>query len=177
MNNENNQGVANNSTPSQVNNTGVNPTPNPTPSQVNNTGVNPAPNPTPSQVNNVIKKGKKKKIIVILIFLILLALGAFFGYPYVRDNIINSPQNVFNRSIDNVFKTMSNNVGKYGDIKGIYELNMKLETNESEFKSYSDYTYSLRYGVDSNNKLSEAKLMLKDKNNKEYSFAAYLKII
>ena len=122
--------------------------------------------------------GKKKKVnifIGILIAIVIILVGIFIVYPYVRDNLLVSPEKVFKKSIDNVNLTLEKQLDEYDFGDALYDLNLKVDSDQDDLKEYNNYTYGIKVGKDSENKLFESKMYMLDKNNNEYSYSTYIK--
>lgn len=123
------------------------------------------------------EKPKKKinwKLIIPISLVILIILFIFVIFPFIRDNMINNPEHVFNSAIDSTFETVNSYI--YIDNQNsVNEINGTIDTNIDELKDYSNYKYNFRFGSDSQRNLSEYKFTMTDKNNKKYSFGKYVK--
>lgn len=123
---------------------------------------------------------KKKTGVFVAIFLVMLValglLGYFVVYPYVLKTYFNNPKNVYETTIKNVFKKMNNTTNDIIHTKGIYDIDITLDSNLEALKDYIGYTYRLNVGIDPEKKLLQSGLSLKNiKEQTEHSYFNYVK--
>ena len=113
----------------------------------------------------------KKQIILISGLAIIIMLI----YTILLYNIMFSPSKIFNKAIDKTVKKINENIPDITTKTGITDINFKFYKNLNNLKSFSNYTYGVKFGTDEKSKSAGTKIYMTDKNNKEYSYTGYIK--
>lgn len=124
-------------------------------------------------------KKKNKSVIlaiVLVVILALAALGYFVIYPYIVKNYLNDPKNVYDASIQAVFKGINNKAEQLVHQKAIYSFEASFDSNIESLKPYTGYSYGLNMGVDPTNKTIQTGIIIKnEESSTEHSYYRYLK--
>jgi len=123
---------------------------------------------------------KKKPLLIIGIVVIILAILAIVGYfviyPYIMKTYFSDPKNVYETSIKEAFKGLNTTVDDLVHNKGIYNLEVSLDSNIETLEEYVGYTYGLNIGIDPTKKALQQGIYIKDNKTKaEHSYYSYLK--
>ena len=112
----------------------------------------------------------KKKLLISTIAVVFMVCYTFIVY-----NIMFSPEKMFSKAIDKTVNKINQNIENTNFQNVLTDINVKFNTDSSNLKSFSDYTYGIKFGTDTKNKAAETKVYMIDKNNKEYSYTGYIK--
>ena len=147
--------------------------------------INPTPQtaPFPSQdVTNTgftekVDKGKniKKPLIIIIVLIAIALLGYFVIYPMIAKNFMASPKNVFQATVDKISTNLNKKIDQVNLGSSLYDIDFTFDTNIEEMKSFANYKYKLKGGIDSKNKLIEGKASMTGSDNKELGAILYVK--
>ena len=122
------------------------------------------------------KNGGIKVIIILIILAILGALGYFVVYPYVVKTYFSDPKNVYETSINAAFKSINSTINDLVHQKAIYNIEASFDSNISELKPYTGYSYGINMGVDPVAKTFQSGLIIKNNTSStEHSYYEYLK--
>lgn len=97
-------------------------------------------------LNEDIKSGVKRKKSIIIFVIFFTFFSFFFLYAFVRDNLVNTPQRVFNTFM----KTISDKLLRFSDINGYYDINFDIKTNSKNYDIINDYKYKILFGKNKN---------------------------
>ena len=151
--------------------------------QVPPTPVNPGPTITTGQdatstgFTEKIDKGKKikKPLIIVGCVVAVILLGYFVIWPMVANVFMSSPKNVFEATVNKISTSLNQKLEQVNLGASMYEVEGTFDTNIEELKSFANYTYKFRGGMDSKNKLIEGSAAMLTKDNKEIGGTIYVK--
>ncbi len=126
----------------------------------------------------VVKKKPNKLIIMIILLIVLVILGLvgyFVIYPYVVKTYVIKPKVVYTETIKGVTKNINDTVSENLYDKGIYDIKVSLDSNVSQLKNYTDYTYGVNLGIDPSTKAVQYGITLVRPSGTESSYFNYLK--
>ncbi len=124
------------------------------------------------------KKKNTKLIIAIVVGVIILlaVLGYFVIYPFIMNKFFNNPKNVYDITINELYKGISVKAEEIIHSKALYDIDVTLDTNLEKVKQFSGYTYSVNFGIDPKKELLQSGIKLTNNdNNNEYSTYTYIK--
>lgn len=124
------------------------------------------------------KKKNTKLIIAIVVgaIILLAVLGYFVIYPLIMNKFFNNPKNVYDITINELYKGISVRAEEIIHSKALYDIDVTIDSNLEKVKQFSGYTYGVNFGVDPKKELLQYGIKLtNNENNNEYSTYSYIK--
>lgn len=126
-----------------------------------------------------LKKKSNKGLIIGIVLIVLIGLGLlgyFVIYPYIVKTYFSDPKNVYESTINAVFKKINTTANTLVHQKAIYNLEASFDSNIETLKPYTGYTYGINLGVDPTNKTFQSGIIIKNsEESTEHSYYEYLK--